>query len=56
MAKGEAERSAPYAPHIHAQCVAYLLSSLDPATNFYFLVLEKSRTTSFADFLCLMRE
>ncbi len=27
-AKGEAERSAPYAPHIHAQCVAYLLSSL----------------------------
>ena len=27
-AKGEAERSAPYAPHIHAQSVAYLLSSL----------------------------
>jgi hypothetical protein len=27
-AKGEGERSAPYAPHIHAQIVVYLLSSL----------------------------
>ena len=27
-AKGEAERSAPYVPHFHAQSVAYLLSSL----------------------------
>jgi hypothetical protein len=32
-AKGEAERSAPYAPHIHAQSVAYLLSSLRNAAS-----------------------
>jgi hypothetical protein len=28
----------------------------DPASNFYFLTREKSRTTSFAAFLRLMRE